>query len=216
MTTWNAVSDELTIWLEDPTKIVEEGVRIAAFNRAQEHFALTHTAKIVRNASLTIIDGMSFALPADFSEFAGVRWRKSASSSWVWLTPGSLIPSEGDPGGYLLVGNTVMIMPNQSLADLLSANVELWYYATYTPVVDGASVLDLPAWALWAVINLALAYTLYPSMIGQAALRRFQTRREAGEPEDSLPKALALFFINIYETTIAKFPKQDRSIAYIQ
>lgn len=216
MTTWATITAELSLFLDDSGKTAfADAVRLAAFNRAQELFAITHTATVSRKADLVITDGTTFPIPSDLIEIAGVRWRQDANSKWVWLRPAERFATSVDADdGYVVLGSTIQILSNRTNSDLATANIELWYYSGYTKMVADATVATLPFWAEWAVLNLCLAYLMYPLMVGQADLRRFQTKRDAGEPEDNPPKALAIYYARMYELIVSQFKKQDRSVGY--
>jgi len=218
MTTWLNISTELSLFLDDSNKAAfPEANRLAAFKRAQEMFAITHTARVVVKTDLTITNGTTFSIPSDFLEIAGVRWRKNSQSGtdWTWLMPSERFMSGIDnDDGYVVIGDTIRINNNRSASDLATENVELWYYAGYTEPTGDATVINVPVWAQWAIINLTLAYLLYPLMIGQADLRRFQTKREAGDPEDNPPKVLAMYYTKVYDALVSKFKLQDRSVGY--
>ena len=61
-----------------------------------------------------------------------------------------------------------------------------------------------------AIINLTCAYMLYPGMMNQQLLRQFQTRRDAGSPDDNPPRTQAKFLMMVYLDTVSKVKTQDR------
>lgn len=209
MSTWAQIDSDLDIFLEDASRAsYKEASRIAAFNRACQYFAVTHTAvfrSVVAEAS-AYAEGTIVAYPGDFLELpAG-----GVETDSIRLEPGNvLIPGDGAPSGgvYMTLSDGIYLPGGET-------QVRLWYYGTYTAVVDGATVVNLPTWAEWALVNLTMGYLLYPSMMNQQMLRQFQTRREAGQPEDNPPRIQAKFCIQQYHEIVGRVPPQDRSTAY--
>lgn len=210
--TWATLDAELGTFLEDTTSVTYgSNLRMLAFNRAQQYFAIGHTAKLVSTA-LTLTNGEA-AVPSDCVEIAGVELVDASSNKSRLLERVNFFQaSNSKNAGYYLVNGKIKVLDQYNGKPYVAAT--LYYYASYQAVTSGTSAIELPFWAEWAVLNLALSFILYPAMVGQQDLRRFQTRREAGEPEDNPSRAQAEYFHKVYEDLIACFPKQDRSLGY--
>lgn len=206
MTTWAELTDELTLLLDDAgASSYAEELRIFSFNRACETFATTHTApfKSFTATPSAMGAGSSVVLPADYIQVGGVKRDN------VWLRPNLLIPGEDeDTSGYVMVGDAIYF-PDADLTD-----VTVWYYALYPSVANSSSVIPLPKWAEWPVLNLAIAYLLTPSAVGVADLRRWATKREAGQLEENPSRAQQLFHIQQYQTGIMRVKQQDREMLF--
>lgn len=203
--TWGNINSELNVLLEDPTAVsYSSDLRIACFNRAMEYFAVTHTA-LFKVASATADSENIITYPEDFLDIpdGGVEVLWKTKSRWLEmqeLIAGSGIPKEG----YAKLHNGLKLFTTEY------ENIKLWYFSKYPSVVNANSVIYLPAWSHWAVMNLACAYLMYPGMMNQQMLRQFQTRRDAGAPDDNPPRTQAKFLMAVYMDTVSKIKTQDR------
>jgi hypothetical protein len=204
-TTWTQINTELGVILEDTAAVsYSSDLRIACFNRAMEYFAVTHTA-LFKTASATADTSYMIAYPEDFLDIpdGGVEVLWKTKSRWLEmqeLIPGTAIPKEG----YAKMHNGIRLFTTEF------EEIKLWYFSKYPSVVNGNSTILLPAWSHWAVMNLACAYMLYPGMMNQQLLRQFQTRRDAGSPDDNPPRTQAKFLMMVYLDTVSKVKTQDR------
>lgn len=206
---WADVNAELGTLLQDTDEAALSYPlenRLVAFNRAQDYFAATHTAllkRVAATATATASSGdSSLLLPSDLIQIAGIQVDDT------WLEPNLIVPGgEAQAYGFLITDQGIYL-PGGDEA------LELWYYAMYPSVSSDTSPVYLPRWAEWAVINLAFAYILYPDMIGQASLRRFQSRRDAGSPEDNPPRQQARFHFDQYQQLVSRVKPQDREILF--
>jgi hypothetical protein len=204
-TTWTQINTELGVILEDTAAVsYSSDLRIACFNRAMEYFAVTHTA-LFKTASATADASCMIAYPEDFLDIpdGGVEVLWKTKSRWLEmqeLIPGTAIPKEG----YAKMHNGIRLFTTEF------EEIKLWYFSKYPSVVNGNSTILLPAWSHWAVMNLACAYMLYPGMMNQQLLRQFQTRRDAGSPDDNPPRTQAKFLMMVYLDTVSKVKTQDR------
>lgn len=213
---WSTVSTELSLFLDDATKTtVTEAMRIASFNRAQQYFAVTHTAQFIA-LPYTLDTLGQFSSPTGMIEPAAVHVYDPAKTTTRSLEKVTFYSSITAPtGGFYISGGKFTILDAiQPYSQITSGT--LYYYGSYTDVATDASVIGLPDWAVWPVMNLTMAYTLYPLMMGQADIRRFQSKREAGAPEDNPSRIQAEFFINTYKSILAGFPIQDRGSGYLR
>lgn len=208
MTNWAAINTELGIFLDDSTATAYPAAnRIASFNRAQQFFAVTHTADI-KTATPTLT-AKQFSVPSDLIEIAGIKVQDVNSLDWRWLEPITIFPaSEPREQGYYISDGKITVLDE----DIQGTTI--LYYTGYTSIASDSTTLSLPFWAEWAVMNLAMAYILYPYMVGVADLRRWQTKREAGDPEDNPPRRQAEYFWDIYKKITSGFKIQDRGAGY--
>lgn len=210
---WSDISTELSLYLDDESKTsATEALRIASFNRAQQYFAVTHTAK-PKSTSFTLTDGQ-FDIPGDMIELAAVyvydpQSQKTYSLDKAVLYWSSPSPTNGFRQDALKITVLDSLVPNSQIT-----TGTLYYFGAYADITGAESAIELPVWSTWPVMNLAIAYCLYPAMVGQADIRRFQSKREAGSPEDNPPRKQAEFFINMYRSMLAGFPIQDRQSGY--
>ena len=237
MTTWADITAQFTLLMggaistdmPDAKLTYPEELRILAWNRAQQYFAVTHTA-MLKNTALTPEtdgDGVSVSLPADWIQIAGVRVktdrlpatdpitfpilpvRGGGVTRDIWLRPTQLIPGEyEDNTGY------VLLLDKLYFPDTRVNNCILWYYAHYPDVVDDLSQIVVPAWAEWAIQNLAISNLLIPPSVGVADLRRFQTKRDAGSPEDNPSRVQAIYHRKIYDDIVGKQAAPPRTLFY--
>lgn len=204
-TTWTQLDTEIGILLEDPTSTSYGAeLRKNCFNRAMEYFAVTHTA-MMKVASVTAGSDYVISYPADFIDAPDgcieVTWKDK--KRWLHeeeITQGDAVPKEG----YipLHVGYQMFTQEYDGL--------RLWYFAKYPSITASGSLILIPAWSQWAVLNLACAYMLYPGMMNQQMLRQFQTKRDAGSPDDNPPRTQARFLMTVYMDTVTKVKTQDR------
>lgn len=213
---WSAISTELSLYLDDDSKSSStEAMRIASFNRAQQYFAVTHTAAFTASAFSLDSNGQ-FNVPGTMIETAAVHVYDPAKDVTRSLEKVVFYMSTSAPtsGFYISAGKFTVLDALQPRSQITTGT--LYYYGSYTDVTGDESEIALPSWSVWPVMNLTLAYCLYPAMVGQADIRRFQSKREAGSPEDNPPRKQAEFFINTYRTVLAGFPIQDRGAAYLK
>ena len=216
MKTWASLDSDLDLFLGDADRTAyPEPLRRSAYNRAAEYFASTHTA-VFRSVTATgssYAEGTIVAYPSDLVELprGGVSvLNADTSSSYFLQNTEQIIPGQQvDTGGvYVELGDGIYLPGKQT-------TVTLWYYASYTPVADATTPVTVPQWADWAVLNLAMAYLLYPGMMNQQTLRQFQTRRDAGQPEDNPPRAQAKFCLDIYFQVVGNVAPQERTIPLV-
>jgi hypothetical protein len=207
---WSLIDTDIGILLGDEEKTSYSAeLRITAFNRACEYFAVTHTGiyKNVTASASAYAEGATITLPEDLVELPSGGIVDLTSNSYlepVNIGPGDPVPSYG----YTLFEDSVYLF------DPDITDIRVWYYAGFTPIVDEDSISNLPKWSEWAVINLAIAYMLMPEMTSQQTLRQFQTRREAGSPEDSPPRQQAMFHIRLYNDIVGHVQAQNRTLLF--
>jgi hypothetical protein len=221
MSTWADLNAELDVLLDDEgAASYGRPLRLAAFNHACETFATTHTAPL-KTLTLTPSPnggtpsgvGAAIDLPVDLIQLGGVM-RDRGDGRRTWLRPCLIIPGEDeDIGGYLSLGEALYFPPSpEGNADL--TDVTVWYYALYVSVSADADPIPLPTWAVWPVVNLAIAYLLTPSAVGVADLRRWATKRDAGQLEENPSRAQMEFHVKQYLSGVSRVKQQDRETLY--
>lgn len=209
---WGNINSELDYLLQDvpisgQAAAYSADLRVNCFNRAQEFFAVTHTAPIKTTALTTFTtwdeDGVVATLPTDLIQIGGIK------VEGVWLTPNQVVAGESTTTGWTQINKSQVYFGNVDQDDAV-----LWYYAHYTKMVNDNDTCGLPQWAEWPVLNLTIAYILTPNAVSQAIFRQYQTKREAGEPESNPPREQALYHLKAYYDEVTKVRPQDRESLY--
>ena len=223
MTTWAELNSELSLVLDDSTRAsYSDALRLSMWNRAQEFFAVSHTALLKRVTLTTAAtdDGVSVALPADFILAHSVKVNKWADDSYIlipgqvsitkkWLRTTKMIPGDSeDNTGYMILPNTIFF----PCTVRGPSEVVMWYYAFYNKVAGDTTILAVPEWSIWPLIHLTISYILIPAAVGVADLRRFETKRDAGSPEENSSRAQAKYHMQQYQDFIGRFKGQDREV----
>jgi hypothetical protein len=202
---WSDISAQMGELLGDPEKATfSDAVRRRAFNGAQDYFAISHTAPLLRVAGEidAVASHWEMDLPARLIKVAGVE------TATRWLEPQLMQPGEPiSTVGYV-------VMPGLLYFGSDPGDVTLWYYALYPWAIADNTAIALPEWSIWAVTQLALAYTLTPKMISQTNLRAFQEKRDAGTPEMNPARVQANWHIKQYMELVSMFAPQDREVAF--
>jgi hypothetical protein len=208
MKNWGEINTEFDSLLDDAQRTSYPTVlRISCFNRAAEFFAVTHTA-LLKTADATATasgDGTVVALPDDFMQLP----KGGVQTTEGWLEPAEeILPGQALPTtGYATMGNLLYLFAAE-------AECTLWYYAKYPTVMGDGDYPQLPIWAEWAVMMLAMANMLLPSSMNQELLRQFQSRREAGSPEDNPPRKQARYLIELYNSIVMSVGQQNKGVLY--
>lgn len=204
-TTWTQLNTEIGILLEDPNMTsYNEELRKNCLNRAMEYFAVTHTA-MMKVQTATANADLVIAYPEDFIDAPDGCVEVTYNDKKRWLNEEEIVQGEALPReGYTLLHNGFQLFTTEYSA------LRLWYFAKYPNVTTGTSPILIPVWSQWAVMNLACAYMLYPGMMNQQMLRQFQTKRDAGSPDDNPPRTQARFLMTVYMDTVTKVKTQDR------
>lgn len=176
-----------------------------------------HTARTRVMIQPITVAARTQALPADFMTLGPVRlWWNNLEEV---LRP--LEPSAGQ-SYFDLLGASATSRPdsyyeypsgtlNFRVAVPLASELRIGYYAYWTPIVlpgDDLGVLPWMEEALhWNVIAQAMAKPAQQ----MALLRQYQTKRDAGSPEDNPLLAYANYCRKQYERILSNRPQQDRS-----
>ena len=208
MNTWTNLTGEFDLMLGDTGAVsYPSTLRMQAFNRAMQYFAITHTA-LFKSATASATSEGYIDYPTDILVLAGIEDSTIISNTTQWLEPQYVVPGQSLPkNGFIDMIDRYKVFGGQD-------TVRIWYYSLWPDIVSSSDTAHIPKWAEWALVNLSIAYMLNPNIVGQADLRRFQTKREAGSPEDNPPKTLARYYVAIYNEIIARVPLQDRAILY--
>lgn len=229
MTTWSDLTAQFTLLLSDKgaesgTPSYVESLRILAWNRATQYFAITHTApiKTAKYVPVTNGDGLSFTKPTDWLQMAGVTIDQvpltdaiilplpidhTSASKGYWLRQVDFVPGlQPDTTGYIDTGSVIYF------GDTTISNATLWYYSFYPTITTDTDAAGVPLWAEWGIINLAIAYMLIPAAVGVADLRRYETRRDAGQPEDNPSRIQANWHMKQYLDTVSRYRGQNREM----
>jgi hypothetical protein len=209
MAIWSDLNSRLNVLLDDSglDPSYPEIRRIEAWNRAQNHFALTHTSMLRIATAITsdYVDGKKALYPTDYLEMP----QGGVQDGDFWLEPVALVPGERVSfSGYMLFPDGIY------LPGFKKTSIKLWYFSRYAVVTAGTSNIEVPQWAIDPLLDLSMVFMLYPDMMNQASLRSFQARREAGDPEDNPPRRQAQFFLKLYQETVATVRPQDRSVLF--
>lgn len=208
---WQAVSDELSALLGDPDLVqYSDTLRKICWNKAQAFLAITHTASF-RTATATgqaYADGVLVDYPTDFIELPRGGVQMFTNDEQFWIAPGAFeVGASVADYGYFQMSDGIYIPGDHP-------KVRLWYYGQFNQISDGSTLINAPAWAIWPLQNLSMAYMLYPEMMSQELLRQFQGKREAGGPDDNPPRTQAMFCIRLFNELIGRVKPQDRSLLF--
>lgn len=206
---WAVLRDRIARKLNDPSyQKYSQQLLMDAANDALRHFAAHHTG-VEREASLTG-DGTTdtFPLPTDVVDtYAGgvyaVKW-----SDGNFIRETTHWPSDSPnpeyilwPRGYIKFTET----PSNG------ATITLYYVGYYTEITDDSTVVEVPNWAIEAIEYRTMAGALDPGIVKRAELGQYQSRREAGGPEDNPLLRAAEYFLKRYDKLLDSFraPQYD-------
>ena len=182
-------------------------------NDALRAFASTHTG-LASDFEITG-DGSTytFDLPSNIvdSEHAGVYAVQWTEQRWLYEEkywpamelPSSTRTTSSAPLAYFLwpVGKISFTrVPGNG------DTITIHYVAYYPAVTGDASQILVPVWAREAVKLYTCAEALAPGSAKTANLRQYQSRREAGKPEDNPLLVLAKHYLARYEQILASHP----------
>lgn len=213
MKSWGQIDSDFDLFLNDSARTSYlEPLRIAAFNRACEYFAVTHTAALrsVTAYATAYAMGTIVSYPSDFIELpeGGVATMPTNIYPAYYLHEASSIQpgyQQVTDGQYVLLGDGIYLPGGET-------QVTLWYYARWNTIASNSDLANVPPWSEWGVMNLSLSYMLMPSMMNQQLLRQFQTKRDAGDPEMNPPRKQAEYCFQVYQDMVASNPRQNRSL----
>lgn len=207
MATWEDLLSELRTVIgalpttENPAPKFTDELLQLAFNRAQDHFAIRHTAKVKRVTFTATVDGDGgyVTRPADLIQLSMIADTANA----VYYKPVRPGWEEEDPGFFEEADR--FYFPSSAPSGVLS------YYALWPKMVTTASVSEFPQWAEWSIMNLAIAFALSPNMVSHAGLSRFKSNRDAGDPIDNPQRNQAQYHLALYEAEVNSVRPQDRA-----
>jgi hypothetical protein len=216
MNTWGTLEIELSQLLDDADfATFPEALRIACFNRAMQYFAITHTAVFAMETGIASAfgDGAMLEYPSNFIQFGGIKVFSE------WMQPSLIIPGNDETkNGYFALTDKIFFPRTEFFgypaSSIIGKSVEMWYYGHYPAVASNESKVGIPVWSEWGLLNLCIAYILYPQMLSMAELRRFETKRDAGTPEMNSPRKQAEYHMQVYFSSLEQMPAQVRTLMY--
>jgi len=217
------------------TANLSEASLVSWFNKAQRHFAATHTAAL-RTTTFTG-DGStrSFALPADYLQIYGV-FQEDADGMLEPkdLRPGtewsledtdtsaassvSLVPNVPRPFGYIEWPRGYLDL---FIAPASGSVVKVWYYGYWTEVVEDeegvdSSVIEPPLWAHEALQLYTLAMSNIPNFSDASVLNEYKTKVDSGSPLHNPLIQAHDALMKRYRDALASFPRQERTMVFTQ
>lgn len=215
--TWAVLKAQIGRKLDDPTySKYSETMLLDAVNDALVAFAAAHTG--VASDSLVTGDGSTyeFDLPSDVIEEEGagvyaVHWKES-----TWLARTEYWPGEA----WTSTARTTSSQPLKfilwpqgkisfSRMPTSGQSVTLHYVAYYPTITSDESLITVPRWALEAIKLYSAAVVLEPTSTATGDLRRWNTSRDSGRPEDNPVLRLAEHYLKrYYEILAAHQPPQ--------
>jgi hypothetical protein len=216
MKTWNEINAELLTLLGNSASLYTEPLRRLAFNKVMEYFAMTHTALLsgVLAAGVASDSGGADLVFADGSAAPGGMITPPCAPIHIQTADGWLEPRDFVPGAPTAVDGYTYTGAGIKVWDGSTEEVTVWYYSFYPDIVDTSSVCLAPSWAVLPLEMLCHVFLLNPSMMAQENLRQFQTKREAGDPEDNPPRAQANFYFRMYRDLIGFAKPQTREMMF--
>ena len=209
---WSTLKAQIGRKLNDPTySKYSEQLLLDLVNDALIHFASVHTG--VKSDFDIVGDGeaYSFDLPDNIvdTEQAGVYGVELDDQTWLREQPywaGMQFPSDTRDTDSSPVAYTMWPTDQISLTRVPSLDevVALHYVAYYPEVTDDTSVITVPYWAREAIKCYVCSEALGPGSVKTAQLRQYQSRREAGKPEDNPLLARADRFVLRYYQILAE------------
>ena len=187
-------------------------------NDALIHFASVHTG-LKSNFDIPG-DGVNyqFDLPQNIvdSENAGIYAVQWTNQEWLQEQPywhGMKFPSTSTTSSSSPVAYTLWPASKITFGRIpaVGDTIVLHYVAYYPDVIDDTSTMPVPKWAREAVKCYVCAEALGPGSVKAAQLRQYQSRREAGKPEDNpLLKRADRFALRYYQILSEHRPPQYR------
>lgn len=191
--TWSTLKSEIGLRLNDTAHSKYSATLLLTLvNDALRHFASVHTG-LASDFTITG-DGTTytFDLPQNIvdTETAGVFSVQWTDQEWIaedryWQNrkfPSTSRDTSSQPLRYIL-------WPVQQISFTRvpgNGDAVIAHYVAYYPdVIDDTSVINVPVWAREAIKCYVCAEALAPGAVKASQLRQYQSRREAGNPEDN-------------------------------
>jgi hypothetical protein len=216
MPTWSELDAELVDMLGDAISSSAEE-RMRWFNRAQQHFAQWHTARMLDTDYAG--DGVTqdFTLPSDYiqiysvysqdremlleplDEIPGARWDTEAGSA-----------DTVRPQAYIIWPQGNLHVFHVPPTDSDGAGLRVKYWAYWPDVTDDDDVILPPLWAHEALLTYAVARSYIPAMSDATFLNEFKTRVDSGNPVQNPMIQAHKRLLAHYEWLLKDFSRQVR------
>lgn len=216
MPIWSELDVELESMLGDAiTSSAEE--RMRWFNRAQQHFALWHTARMLDTDFSGDGATQDFTLPSDYiqiysvysedrqmlleplDEIPGARWDSAVD------------PSESvRPFAYIVWPEDTLHVFQAPPTDSDVAGLRIKYWAHWPDVSADADTILSPLWAHEALLTYSVARSYIPAMSDATFLNEFKTRVDSGNPTQNPMIQSHKRLLEHYEWLLKDFPRQTR------
>jgi len=216
--TWETLDAKMVILLGTASDATDED-RMEFWNMAQDFFAANHTAKQLKHTFSASGSGADITMPDDYIDLYAVYDKEES----LLLEPNELIPGiswdeESDtsyrPRGYIEWPYGTVHLFQPPAAD--TAAVEVWYFGKYTTVTDNADTVEVPAWAVEALLCYAVAASFLPKLADASFLNEYKTKVDAGNPTQNPLKEAHDTFLKRYEYLLKDRPRQIRRPVFKQ
>ena len=211
MITWLTLKQQVaTGFLDDPTyQTYTETKLLWAINDALTALASSYTG--VASVSDITGDGttVEWSLPDNIINerdrgVFGVRW----TDDETWLRE-----LDYQPGATVDPSNTYTVWPTGTLglyqAPADGDTFRVYYIAYYDGVTADDSIIAVPPWAREALKCYCASSVLAPAYAQQALIRNYQSKRDAGNPEDNPQLRLAQHFMKRYHIICQQHPQEQ-------
>ena len=199
--------DEVGIDFSDPTTDTVTPEALLMYSHAVEWaldiFAIGHTA-VERMHTATVLAGGDIEMPTDMLFVKGLY----SVSDKLYLRPFYARPEVGD------TGKAWYSWPRTLLHTYgVEGQIDVEYYAYHSRIdADDATEIEVPQWAVPAIVWLTMANILIPSSVSAANLAQYKIKVDSGNPEDNPMLLQVKHFISQYEWLIAQHPVQLREV----
>jgi hypothetical protein len=198
-----------------------EADRIANFNRAQQHFAAWHTAKLITTTFSGDGTTREFTLPADFLDV--YAFYAPFDDVGHILEPREFVPGvawdqeadNGDtnrPHGYLEWPSGTLL--SLRAPDEGTNNVYLYYFGLWPDITGTGDTVEPPVWAHEALLLYAVALHLVPALHDTAQVRQWGTDIDSGKPTDNPLIQAHDAFMARYYSILSKRSPQRRDVHF--
>ena len=190
---WSELKVQIGRKINDP-QVTKFGASIMDnANDALRLFASTHTG--VASVSTITGDGETtqFPLPSNAIDSGENQvYGVYNVSGDKWLTEISFLPNKELQVGYYIWPTGYINFNPYITTDYV---YRVYYIAYYDPIVNDASVINVPQWAIEAIKMYAAGRTLEDQASVMALLGQFRTRVDSGNPEQQPILRLAESYI---------------------
>jgi len=212
--TWGTLKAQIARRLNDADhRTYSEALLRDLVNDALVAFAASHTGM----ASTFSIEGdgetYEFDLPDNLVDEEGagvyaVYWKEGQWLSRLEYFPGQDWPSTSRTTSSSPVGYVLWPQDKISFTRVPTdgQDITVYYVAYYPEAENDNSTILVPRWAREAIKYYVLAGALEPGSTKAGKLRQYQSRRDAGDPEDNPLLRLAQYYKQRYYEILAAHP----------